>query len=234
MNAHNYHQPYDEQEKTMEKLLSDLRQHVADLARDPNSWRGDDGHEVPYSNFNHDKWFPEYHLQWVETLSTDLCEFYPEAKRDVVIAMAWMHDYGKILDFNNQYDHAYIERGRKKMIELGFDEVFATTVADNIKVFDAKENIDQAAIEIRIVSSADACSHLSGPFHALYWWENPDRYFEDIMRENVRKMTVDWEQKMTLPEAKRVYEPLHQAAIDRARGELLRIKTDEHILREKS
>jgi hypothetical protein len=79
-----------------------------------------------------------------------------------------MHDYGKIIDFDNQYDHAYVEQGKHLMIELGFEESYALIVAENIKTLDAKENIETANVETQIVSSADGCSHLVGPLTSLY------------------------------------------------------------------
>jgi len=175
-------------------------------------------------SFVHYKWFIEWHLEIVESLARDLMELYPEADGATVIAMCWMHDYGKIVDFDNQYDHQHLEEGRQAMIKLGFDESFVGAVTENIKILDQKENLADANLETRIVSSADGCSHLVGPFTSLYWWEHPETPFEDIMRENVRKLTIDWELKVVIPEAKRVYSPLYDAAMDRATGKILKIQ----------
>jgi len=194
----------------MEERLNDLKLFIT--------------HRAAQSDFVHHKWFTRWHLEVVESLARDLVVFYPEADKDIIIAMCWMHDYGKIIDFDNQYDHKYIEEGRQEMIKLGFDEFFATTVTENIKTLDQKDNLVNANIETRIVSSVDGCSHLVGPFLSLYWWENPKTPFEDIMRENVRKLTVDWDLKVVLPEAKAAYQTLHDNAMDRAIGKILKIQ----------
>ena len=194
----------------MEELLQSLRSFITDKASGPQ--------------FVHHKWFTKWHLEIVETLSKDLMGYYPDADGATVIALAWMHDYGKIINFDRQYDHTYIEQGRKEMIRLGFDESFATNIAESVKIFDKKEHLIDESIEIRIVSSADACSHLVGPFISLYWQENPDKPFEEIMAENVRKLSSEWDKKVTIPEAISAYVQLHNDAVFRASGEILRIR----------
>lgn len=198
---------YDE---LMEQLLQKLREFVTEKASNPE--------------FVHHKWFIRWHIEIVETLSKDLLKYYQEADESVLIATAWMHDYGKIIDFENQYDHKYIEEGRQEMIKIGFDESFATNIAESIKTLDKKDHLENESIEIQIVSSADACSHLVGPFISIYWQENPDKPFEEIMTENLRKLDVDWRLKVTIPEAISAYQQLHDDAVFRASGEILRIQ----------
>lgn len=193
----------------MDELLNTLRAFITEKAAEPA--------------FVHHKWFTKWHLEIVETLSKDMLKYYPEADEATIIALAWMHDYGKIIDYDTQYDHAHIEAGRQEMIRLGFDEAFATHIAESIKIYDKKEHLEKESIEIRIVSSADACSHLIGPFVSIYWQENPDVPFEKIMQENVRKFDGEWEAKVTIPEAKQAYRQLHDDVVFRAKGEIQRI-----------
>jgi len=193
----------------MNELLDQLKAFVTEKAGNPN--------------FVHHKWFVKWHLEIVEMLTRDMMKYYPEADEATLIALGWMHDYGKIVDYDTQYDHRHIEEGRRVMIELGFDEAFATTVAESVKLFDKKDHLEHESIEIRIVSSADACSHLIGPWISLYWQENPDKPFEEIMRENARKLGGEWELKVTIPEAAAAYQQLHDDAMYRASGEILRI-----------
>jgi len=196
-------------DKAMNELLDSLREHVAAKAANPD--------------FVHHEWFTKWHLEIVETLTRDMLSHYPEADEATLIALGWMHDYGKIIDFDNQYDHKYIEEGRRVMLALGFSESFATNIAESIKLFDKKDHLENESIEIRIVSSADACSHLVGPWISLYWHENPHKSIEDIMTENARKLGEEWDLKVTIPEAKQAYQRLHDDAMRHASGETLHI-----------
>jgi len=193
----------------MDELLDKLRVFVTEKASNPN--------------FVHHKWFVKWHLEIVETLSKDLRKYYPEADEATVIALGWMHDYGKIVDFDHQYDPRYVEEGRQAMLQLGFDEAFATNIAESIKIFDKKDHLEREAIEIRIVSSADACSHLIGPWISLYWHENPQKSFEELMKGNVEKFGGEWDLKVTIPEAKNAYQHLHDDAMFHAEGRILRL-----------
>ena len=193
----------------MEELLTKLRASITEKASNPN--------------FVHHKWFTEWHLKIVENLSKDMMKYYPDADETTLIALAWMHDYGKIIDYDTQYNHAHVEAGRRHMIQLGFDEAFATKIAESVKIFDAKDHLEHESIEIRIVSSADACSHLVGPWISLYWHENPTVPFENIMKENARKLSGEWDLKVTIPEAIQAYQQLHDEAMFHADGAIRRI-----------
>jgi hypothetical protein len=192
----------------MEDRLQSLRDFVTDKAS--------------RSDFIHHKWFVAWHLEIVETLSQDMLKYYPEADEATVIALCWMHDYGKIVDYSTQYDQTHIEAGQQELLRLGFDEAFAATIAEGVKRIDQKDQLEDASTEVRIVSSADACSHLVGPWISLYWHENPDLPFEDIMRENIRKLN-EWDLKVTIPEAIEAYGGLHADAMFHASGTIKRI-----------
>lgn len=162
--------------------------------------------------FVHHPWFAEWHLKVVEQIALELCDFYPQADRSLVAVMAWLHDYAKILDKENERERALIDEGRAKLIELGFDETFASKAADYVEWMDKRAEVDlrEAPIEVQIVSSADGMSHLSGPFMYLYWQENADKPFIDLMAGNYRKAKLDWERKIVLPEARRASEKHYQ------------------------
>ena len=189
--------------------ISLFKQHVRTAAENPK--------------FTHHKWFTKWHLEIVEKIAFELLEHYPAANKELVEVMVWLHDYGKILDFDNQYSMT-LTAGRQKLLELGFDEIFVETAVQNIDTLDKKTKINHACIEVQIVSSADGCSHMVGPFMYTIWHEGTDKTYpgktmEDLMQMNLEKTKKDWDKKITLPEARRAFEQRHKHLLELS-GEL--------------
>jgi hypothetical protein len=157
-------------------------------------------------NFIHHKCFLNYHLKIVEKIASELCEIHKETDKDIVSTLVWIHDYGKILNFDNRYQET-INSGRKILSELGFPEDFSGKVIKYAEMVDKKMEMDlhNAPIEVKIISSADAASHLVGPFYALWWYEHPDKDPERLTQDNAAKAIKDWQRKIVLPEVKEAF-----------------------------
>lgn len=167
--------------------------------------------------FIHHPWFVEYHLKIVEKIALELLEHYPEADADIVRTLAWLHDYGKSLNFDKQYEMTLIE-GPKALRQAGFDDMFIQKTMGYMETIDKKMEVDlsEAPIEVKIISSADGCSHLVGPFMQLWWWENSKKNFRELMDDNTRKANKDWTRKIVLPEARAAFEARHGFSLEQS------------------
>lgn len=167
------------------------------------------------TGFLHHPWYVDYHLKIVQKISEELCDRYPEADRDVVRALVWIHDYGKTISFKNQHGLT-ISEGRKLLDEIGFPSDFSITILRFAALLDRCWEVDlsESPIEVQIVSSADGCSHLVGPFFYLWWQENCAKPFAELMEDNRRKLFKDWHRKIILPEARSSFEARYRMLLE--------------------
>ena len=189
---------------SMDTLTRKIREHVIELSNTTAS-------------FIHTRWFVKYHLEIVEQIALELCDRYPAADRDLVTVMVWMHDYGKIIDFDNQ-STVTLEKGEEKLREFGFPEDYTEKIIRSIGILEQKLTVDLHAdtipIEVKIVSSADGAAHLVGPFFFLWWHENTTKPFEELMEDNTRKHQKDWERKIVLPEVIEAFRTRHDFLLE--------------------
>lgn len=161
--------------------------------------------------FIHNEWFIKFHLEIVERIVEDLIESYPEADEDICRILVWVHDYPKIIDYDNEHANDNIQKVKDFLISLDFDKEIAETVLKYLTIFERKMDMDlkEAPLEVQIVSSADAASHLVGPFISIYWKEFNHKSIHELMSDNIKKLEKDWDRKITLPEVKVKYKTLH-------------------------
>jgi len=191
----------------LDKIVA-FREHVKEAANNPN--------------FVHHKWFVKWHLEIVEKLAIEFCGYHPEADRSAVEVLVWLHDYGKLFDYEHQYETT-LNAGMRKLAELGFPSEFVGKVVTYAELIDKKMEIDLhgAPIEVQIVSSADGCSHMVGPFLKIFWNQATDptfagKGFEELMQLDRKKIDKDWTRKIVLPEARQAFEERYKFLCEQA------------------
>lgn len=166
-------------------------------------------------DFKYHEWFVTDHLIIVERLAGELCDLYPEADRDLVIALVWFHDFGKPLDGSNERELTRSE-GSTSMNEIGFSQEFIEKTLSYWELMEQKETIDISAqpIEVQIVSSADGGSHFIGKFYSSYFRDDPNEDLKSIVARIKKKIHKDWERKIVLPEMKKAFRSRYLRALE--------------------
>lgn len=177
----------------MKEKIQAFKQHVREASANPD--------------FIHHEWFVRYHLEVVEQIAFELCEHYPAADRELIELLVWLHDYGKIIDFDNQYTMTR-QAGVPKLTELGFDPELVERVIGLVELGDKKLEVDlhEAPLEVQILATADACSHMVGPFHPIFWKEFNHLSIEELRESNRKKLRKDWDHKVILPEGRQAFQ----------------------------
>jgi HD superfamily phosphodiesterase len=183
----------------MDPLVQKFKEHVIEKAGDPS--------------FLHQEWYVKYHLNIVEKISLELCEKYLDADKDLVLLVVWLHDYGKILEHGS--DHSFtLEKGREKLSEMGFESDVIKKAILCVDEIDKKDGLLEAPIEAKIVSSADAASHLVGPFFSIYWYEYHNKSINELIEDGKAKLAKDWNKKVVLPEVKEKFESRYRQMLE--------------------
>lgn len=163
-------------------------------------------------SFPFHRWMVPHHLEIVERLSIELCELHPEADRNFVGLLVWMHDFGNIVNYEKRHSTTQ-ELGRDFLVNLGVDASLATRVIAAIEILDRKipEELLSASIEIQIVSSADGASHMVGPFYLCFAQENPTMPIDELQRRQLAKLDKDWNLKIVLETVKAAFKARYEA-----------------------
>ncbi len=182
------------------ELIEQLKSIVTERSKNPS--------------FLHHDWFVDLHLSIVEKIALELCDVYTDADRDIVRALVWVHDYGKILDMNKEHE---LNHASKELLkDLGFSQLFTETVGHYLEVMESKMEVDLhgAPIEVKIVSSADAAAHMIGPFFSIYWKEFNTKSIKELMEAGRVKLAKDWDRKIVLPEVKEAFQGRHDYLLE--------------------
>lgn len=173
------------------------------------------------ASFVHSRWFVDHHIRIVERVAIELAAGYEHVDLDLIRAMTWIHDYGKIHG-RREADEVNVMAVTHALRGAGFGDKMVREVQHCLHDFNRSSSMDlrTTRLETQIVSSADGCAHLIGPFMFLYWYENPSSSIEDLLEENRRKLQFDWDRKIVLPEARSLFREQRAALLRMLSGDL--------------
>lgn len=145
-------------------------------------------------------------MQLVEQISLELYEKYADCDLNLLLGLVWIHDYGKIVGIKDE--QKVLDESKAFMLDIGFEGEYVDDVIGLLDIFESKMTFDlsEAPMEVRVVSTADAVSHMYGPFYQMYCYENSEMSVEELMESNMRKLEKDWNRKIVLPEVKELLE----------------------------
>jgi hypothetical protein len=183
----------------MKEKIEQLKQHVIE--------------QCGKDTFRNHKWFVKYHLEIIEKLVNESLQYFRDANEEILNIMIWTHDYAKITAKSKE-DEYTTQRIRPLLQQLNFEEEIIRKVMLNIDILDKKENLHKSPIEVQLMSSIDGVAHLIGPFFSTWYYENPQKDFESLMQDNLRKAQKDWNKKVILPLFREKFQERHNIVLE--------------------
>lgn len=112
-------------------------------------------------------WFLEAHIYKVLQNTEWLCEKLPEADKDMVRALVWLHDIIYFTDISKIDAHAGLGavKAREMMDAIGICGSEAEIIFEAIACHSCKGDKLPASLEGKILATADAMAHFSPDFY---------------------------------------------------------------------
>jgi len=146
-------------------------------------------------------WFFTHHILVVKDNVNWLCDYLPEADREVCILGAYLHDLQRIRHIDDDHEQAGALEAKKILEEYNYPIETITKVQEIISTHSGKDGNLPTSIEGWILCSADGMAHLQDDFFlriALMGERNIDDYTPWCMR----KIERNWNNKIHFDFAK--------------------------------
>lgn len=112
-------------------------------------------------------WFLDVHIFKVMQNAEWLCERFPEADKDLIRALVWLHDIVYFTDILKIDVHAGLGavKAKEMMAAIGIDGPEAEIVFEAIACHSCKGDKLPTSLEGKILATADAMAHFSPDFY---------------------------------------------------------------------
>ena len=157
-----------------------------------------------------DDWF--YHIEPVARYALELAQ-HLHADTETVVLSAYLHDIGRQIEGGDDGTHHVLgeARARSLLQEQGADPDLIARVCLCILRHRASGEHQPQTLEEKIIANADAMSHFD-MIPLLFYWRAPEMSYEEVMHWVQKKLRRDWEEKMTLPEARNMIQSRYEVA----------------------
>ncbi|MFH1917188.1 MAG: HD domain-containing protein [Nanoarchaeota archaeon] len=154
-----------------------------------------------------DDW--KYHILPVVEYAKILAKML-HADEELVEIAALLHDIGRLRFGGEDHDVTGVSEAERILRELGcsadmIDEVTHCVATHRSR----KENMPNSLIA-KIVANADAMAHFDS-LPIFFYWRSKKESFEEAFKWVDDKIERDWNQKLTIPEAKKMMEEKYRA-----------------------
>ncbi len=158
-----------------------------------------------------DKLDYKYHIESVVRHALHLADML-HADKEVVELAAYLHDIGRQKEKGDEYHHLLGERyAREILIEHNVPTETINRVCLCIRRHRAsKEDLPQT-LEEEIIANADAMSHFE-MIPLFFYWGASQATYEEAQVFVKKKLARDWEEKLTLKQARELTLPFKEAA----------------------
>jgi hypothetical protein len=156
-------------------------------------------------------WFVSEHILEVEKHANWLCDLYPQANRDAVGLAVWFHDIGRLEGIDDGHDQYGATEAQKVLFTNHFPQDTINLVTAACAAHRAEE-LKPVTIEAKILATADAMSHFIHSFYVrIIESRRKSNEFHQALALIKLKLDRDFNEKISLPEAKAKIEPIYDA-----------------------
>lgn len=163
-----------------------------------------------------DKLDYKYHIESVVRHALRLADIL-HADKEVVELAAYLHDIGRQREKGDEHHHILGERYAREILEEHpvSPEIINRVCTCIRRHRVLKEDLPQT-LEEEIIANADAMSHFE-MIPLFFYWGASQATYEEAQNWVKKKLARDWEEKLTLKQARELILPLKEAA-DRVLG----------------
>ena len=152
----------------------------------------------------------KYHILLVVKFSLMLAKKL-NANLEVVEVSAYLHDIGRAKNITENEHHIIGAKETRKILKIiGYNEDFIKKVEHCVLAHRGKE-INRETLEAEIISCADAMSHFDAFLDLFGVFLKTNDTLEETVLEIEQKIERDWNNKLTLLEAKEIVKDKYEA-----------------------